>query len=243
MSEDISSFDWISPKYHAIDKLTDTYNIIKYIENNSLNRPGLKLQSSILYIPDSAEYYINKCESPLNHLFGQKHESFIRPADNLYDLSTECNDIGITISIIIISAGVADAFAFIDPSFVPAVYKFITIYLPDYEKHFSTTINRIITAVLDGTQTYLLSYDAAKVLFELSTHISQEKYPKFITAIGYAIWKLPTLPTKTIDFEKFHISDLTGVCHKNINWSDVYTTILAIKYAPADELDKIEKLR
>jgi hypothetical protein len=246
MSDVISSFLWISPTYNYIEKLKIAYSVINYINDeknakNNENKYKFILSTKYIYLTDAILFFINSCESsPLKRIFNDTADVFI-PANKQYNLSKENNDIGIMISLIIISAGELDAFSFLNPDFLPYVYKFIVIYMGDYEKHFSYIINRLINSVLSTDRNMIL--ESAKILLCMNNYISESTYPHIKNAIGYIIYRFPMLSKNSINVSSIKIYDFNLICHENVKWLDVYITILAIIHAPINEIELIEKNR
>jgi hypothetical protein len=242
LNDIISSFDWISPSFLSIEKIKDFYNILIYINNkDDLSNKSdklIKLSSGNIYLPDSAIYYLNKYKTPI---LSMAKNDFTK-SDFLYDFSADDMDIGILISFIILSTGEIIAFSFIDPQYLSHVYKFIELYIPELEKYTSSTINRLIKAILEGTEIDPLPYDAATAIFKMIPFIRPAKYPLINKAVGYAIWSRPKLAANIADISLVNIEEEI-ICYKNVMWSDVYATIILIKYAPVEELSHIEFLR
>lgn len=271
---DIELFDWISHSFPAIEKIKDSYYIFKFINKKFNNdKACIVINDKQINIPDSAIFYINKVENtPLKCLHTNTE---YKKSSNSYEYIFSADEMpaGILISFIIISSGEFTAFSFIHPDYLVEVYKFIQVYLPDYEKYLSCTINRLMNAVLEGTEQYFLSADAAKILFKLYPYLSivneqkynnefesadqkylainmqssnDQKYKDINKVIGYAIWHLPYLARNEFNDIKLYFENTefpNRISHRLINWTDIYSTILNIFYIPDDDLIKLEKLR
>jgi hypothetical protein len=236
-TREITSYDWIAPSYHGLDKIKNAYNIIKFVNNidDDVKKSAFIINNRKIYIPDSALFNIKNHHefSPCNVLW-EKFESY-----NLGKM--EDTDItAVIIILIILTTEDHLGFSFIDPFYIPAVYIFIDKYLPEYEKYLSIVVNRIISAILCDKDEHVLKSDAVKALLLMYRVIPESKYPSITKAVGYAIWSRPVIAATIIgDFE---IGEGV-VCYRNVMWSDVYATLLVIKYASEDELKKLDGQR
>lgn len=229
----IPKFEWITPRYD-IEKLKTSYEIIKFVNNKENNRPYFMINNIRIYIPDSAIYHFknNSVNSPLKSLW---ETTEFKKTEYCFDIDN-FNYVEFMICLIIINSGYFDAFSFIDPIYLPNVYKFIDLYIPEMEKYISTAINRIINTVLSDKKN-----DASRVLLNMYEIIPDIKYPSFKNAVGYTIWCNPVLASEII--KEFDIPENDKYCHNKIMWSDVFATLLVIKYAPEDELKKLNNYR
>jgi hypothetical protein len=235
-SEDISNFEWLSLTHPNNERLKNSYDILLFV-NEKINNVYLIINNHSIYLPDSAVFYIkNNCKnSPLKKLW----EDMDFKGGNSFDLGdvSDYDFISIIICIIILTYGDLMSFSYIDPFYIKGVYLFINKYIPELEKYISSVINRVINSILNNGD--FLKLDAIKSLISIYDIVDCKKYYNIKKAIGYAIWCKPYTCKKFIT--ELEIS--ADMSFKNINWTDVYSTLLVIKYAPDEDLKKLEELR